>query len=146
VTYETPQVPSLFTALTSGEAAASVATYGRTSNPFVLEHNQVVELILNNRHMINHPFHLHGHQFQAVWRSEPGGGDFPVGTLTEDDFNQNPVRRDTLVLPNGGSMVIRFRADNPGMYSLHTVKDWHAPALFSSEEGRFVNLSRARPL
>lgn len=83
-------------------------------NPWVLQRNQVIEVILYNRHMTNHPVHIHGHHFQAIWRSEPGGGDFPSSTMTDDDFRQIPVTRDTIVVPNGGSVVIRFRADNPG--------------------------------
>lgn len=116
VTYESPKVPTLYTALTSGASATSADSYEKSSNPFVLGHNEVVELVLYNKHMTNHPFHLHGHHFQAVWRSAPGGGDLPNGILPDDNLKQRPIRRDTLVVPNGGSAVLRFRADNPGTY------------------------------
>lgn len=116
ITYESPKVPTLLTALTSGDLASNANTYERSSNSFVLGHNEVVEIVVYNKHMTNHPFHLHGHNFQVVWRSAPGGGDFPAGVLGEDDFNQRPTRLDVVVVPNGGSAVLRFRADNPGKY------------------------------
>lgn len=31
----------------------------------------------------------------------------------------NPMRRDTIAVPPGGSATIRFRADNPGAWLLH---------------------------
>ncbi|KAJ9637415.1 hypothetical protein H2204_004839 [Knufia peltigerae] len=126
IAYSSPEVPTLYTALTSGESAAHFATYGMPCNPWVLQRNQVIEVILYNRHMTNHPVHIHGHHFQAIWRSEPGGGDFPSSTMTDDDFRQIPVTRDTIVVPNGGSVVIRFRADNPGVWLLHCHMEWHA--------------------
>ncbi|KIW16503.1 hypothetical protein PV08_06558 [Exophiala spinifera] len=126
IAYASPEVPTLYTALTSGDSAAHFATYGMSSNPWVLERDQVIEVILYNRHMTNHPVHLHGHHFQAVWRSAPGAGDFSSSTVTDDAFIQLPVQRDTIVVPNGGSVVIRFRADNPGVWLLHCHMEWHA--------------------
>ena len=32
---------------------------------------------------------------------------------------ENPMRRDTVTVPPGGSTTIRFRADNPGAWLLH---------------------------
>ncbi|KAL2427376.1 Iron transport multicopper oxidase fetC [Exophiala dermatitidis] len=124
--YRHPEVPSLYTALTSGDLATNPDVYGKSTNAFVLEHNQVVEIEIYNRHMTNHPFHLHGHHFQAVWRSPPGGGAYDASRLSDADFHQTPIRRDTIVLPAGSGAVLRFRADNPGVWLFHCHMEWHA--------------------
>ncbi|KIX04681.1 uncharacterized protein Z518_05551 [Rhinocladiella mackenziei CBS 650.93] len=125
ISYRSPEIPSLYTALTSGNSATDPAVYGISTNPFVLERNDVVELVLYNRHMLRHPFHLHGHHFQAIYRSEEYGGRYEDSGVTEANLPQKPIRRDTLVLPPGGSMVIRFRADNPGVWLFHCHMEWH---------------------
>jgi iron transport multicopper oxidase len=47
-TYTKPKVPSLYTALTSGEEATNEAVYGDYTNAFVLDHLDVVEVVLTN--------------------------------------------------------------------------------------------------
>src|SRR4051794_447128 len=76
ITYVAPKVPTLFTALTSGDAASDSVVYGEYTHPFVLEKDQVVEIIVNNIDPGKHPFHLHGHNFQSVWRSAEEAGTF----------------------------------------------------------------------
>jgi len=104
----------LFTALTAGELATDPAVYGEYTHPFVLERGQVVQIIVNNIDSGKHPFHLHGHNFQTVWRSEDSAGTFQDSNVTEAEFVQVPMRRDTVVLHPEGNVVLRFRADNPG--------------------------------
>ncbi|EXJ67555.1 uncharacterized protein A1O5_09568 [Cladophialophora psammophila CBS 110553] len=123
--YAAPEIPSLYTALTSGPFATDRSIYGASTNPFVLQHNAVVEIILYNHHMVRHPFHLHGHNFQAVYRSAKKAGSFFSSGLGEEDFPRAPVRRDTLLLEPGGFMVLRFRADNPGVWLFHCHMEWH---------------------
>lgn len=48
ITYVRPKVPTLFTALTTGEFANNATVYGRDTNSFVLQKNDVIEIILNN--------------------------------------------------------------------------------------------------
>lgn len=48
ITYVRPKVPSLYTVLTTGDFAVNPLVYGVNTNPFILEHNQVIEIILNN--------------------------------------------------------------------------------------------------
>jgi iron transport multicopper oxidase len=43
-----PKVPTLYTVLSTGENATDPLIYGANTNQFVLERNQVVEIILNN--------------------------------------------------------------------------------------------------
>jgi FtsP/CotA-like multicopper oxidase with cupredoxin domain len=39
---------------------------------------------------------------------------------------QNPPRKDTISIPNGGYVVIRIKADNPGLWFLHCHIEFHA--------------------
>lgn len=38
-----------------------------------------------------------------------------------------PMRRDTVEVHGGGSAVIRFKADNPGVWLFHCHVEWHLP-------------------
>uniref|UniRef100_A0A8H7NI09 Plastocyanin-like domain-containing protein n=1 Tax=Bionectria ochroleuca TaxID=29856 RepID=A0A8H7NI09_BIOOC len=72
-TYREPKVPSLYTALTAGELATNPKVYGEYTNSFVLEKDQIVQIVINNHDDGRHPFHLHGHHFQVIHRSEGRG-------------------------------------------------------------------------
>lgn len=113
VTYVRPKVPTLYTALTSSSYATNPAIYGDNTHSIVLERGQVVEIILNNDDPGKHPFHLHGHAFQAVVRSDEEAGFYAYN----ETFPETPMRRDTLMVRPSGYMVLRFRADNPGRRS-----------------------------
>jgi len=118
VNYKPPELPSLFTAVSAGEKAVDAGTYGESTQTFVLERGQVVEVIVQNNHMLNHPVHLHGHNFQITHRS--GGG------INDTHVAQNPLRRDTIVVNGLGALKFRFRADNPGVWIFHCHMEWHA--------------------
>lgn len=65
--------------------------------------------------------HLHGHDFALLQQSNQ--------TWNESNFNpkyDNPPRRDVVLLPGNGFIVIAFRADNPGAWLLHCHLAWHA--------------------
>ncbi|KAK7739102.1 hypothetical protein SLS62_011302 [Diatrype stigma] len=130
ISYVAPKVPSLYTALSASDAqdAGNPSIYGSYTNAFVLAQNEVVQIVVNNLDSGRHPFHLHGHHFQAIYRSEEEAGTFAdVGgdAMTEADFPQTPMRRDTLVLYPDGNVVLRFRADNPGVWLFHCHIEWH---------------------
>ncbi|KAF2860222.1 multicopper oxidase [Piedraia hortae CBS 480.64] len=91
ITYTAPKVPTLYSVLTTGEAASDVRIYGDYTNSLLIEKDQIVEIVLNNDDLGKHPFHLHGHNFQVIVRN----------------------------------FVIRFRADNPGVWLFHCHIDWH---------------------
>lgn len=109
ITYVQPKVPTLFTALTTGDSATDAAIYGVNVNAFVLKKNQVIEIVLNSDDPGKHPFHLHGHAFQAVVRSEEEAGFYANNV----SFPEVPMRRDTFMVRPNGHIVLRFRADNP---------------------------------
>lgn len=65
--------------------------------------------------------HLHGHDFALLQQSNE--------TYSDARFNpkfDNPPRRDVVLLPIGGFIVIGFKADNPGAWALHCHIAWHA--------------------
>ncbi|QKX61289.1 uncharacterized protein TRUGW13939_08437 [Talaromyces rugulosus] len=121
-TYMPQQVPTLYTALTVGaKYYSNPEVYGQV-NPIVVKHNDVVEVVINNYHGNLHPWHLHGHQFQVLQRSDVDGGAFD-GYFA--NVSSTPMRRDTIMVQNFGHTVIRFRADNPGIWLLHCHIEWH---------------------
>lgn len=126
MTYVQPKVPSLYTALSVGDAnASSPIVYGSHTNTHIFKHNDVIELILNNGDDGRHPFHLHGHNFQVVHRSGEDGGVYIPDDIAETEFPRVPMRRDTVFVEGNGNFVIRFRADNPGVWLFHCHIEWH---------------------
>lgn len=118
ITYKSPKVPSLYTALSAGKLATDPTVYGEYTHPFVLDKGEVVQIVLNNLDSGRHPFHLHGHHFQALHRAPEEGGVFSTSVTKEDDLPKVPMRRDTMVVWPNGNIVLRFRADNPGKIAL----------------------------
>ncbi|KUJ12595.1 putative ferrooxidoreductase Fet3 [Mollisia scopiformis] len=136
ITYTRPDVPTLYTVLSSGDLATNAAIYSQYTNPFILPKNAVVDVIVNNADTGSHPFHLHGHNFQVLARFPSYGPSFyayksPTSSGVSYDPNNHPAfpsfpaRRDTLVMPPRGYFVIRFIADNPGVWMFHCHIDWH---------------------
>ncbi|KAJ2121550.1 ferroxidase fet3 [Coemansia sp. RSA 720] len=117
-TYVLPSVPSALTALSAGAQAHDPQIYGRQTNTYVLNHMDVVQITIVNHDYYSHPFHLHGHVFQIV---ETGNLRSRESKLPLDA----PVRRDTVVIRGGHYAVLRFRADNPGVWILHCHITWH---------------------
>jgi iron transport multicopper oxidase len=117
ITYKHPTVPSLYTALTAGDMAANPLVYGSHTNAHVLEKGEIVDIVVNNLDPGRHPFHLHGHNFQVVYRSEEEAGTWQDAGVKEEDLPETPMRRDTVLIRPNGNMVLRFKADNPGGFS-----------------------------
>lgn len=127
ITYVMPKVPSLYTALSMGNLSSNPEVYGKYAHPMILKHNEWIEIVINNDDPGNHPFHLHGHVFQIVGRSEgkydPASGPYPGYFDTP-----NPSRRDTVLVPSEQNVAIRFRANNPGVWLFHCHIEWHLQA------------------
>lgn len=138
VTYVHPKVPTLTTVLTSGKYANDPRIYGNNINAYVLQRGEIVEVVLNNYDPGKHPFHLHGHNFQIVQQS-PGyheDGNYPPEDQDKISvpynesaplmpFPEKPALRDTVLLHSNGHTVLRFKADNPGVWFFHCHVDWH---------------------
>lgn len=54
-TYETPTVPAIFTTLTTGKEADSLSVYGNLTNTFIVNHLDMVWLVINNDDGGGHP-------------------------------------------------------------------------------------------
>lgn len=117
-----PLVPTTNTLFSIGDYALNPTVYGPQTNAIVLNHLDMVEVVLNNLDSNNHPFHLHGHVFQEVGR---GTGVYDGNRSNVEWFNNNPNRRDTIRVDAEGFSIIRFRADNPGAWIFHCHIDWH---------------------
>jgi FtsP/CotA-like multicopper oxidase with cupredoxin domain len=81
-----------------------------------------VDIIINNLDDGSHPFHLHGHEFYVIAssRSEHGWGSYSPFKNPKPQYNLvNPLRKDTVSVPRRGYVVIRFKADNPGIWMMH---------------------------
>ena len=99
----------------------NATVYDKNTNPFILQKNHVVEIVLNNMDPGKHPFHLHGHNFQTVVRSQEEANNY----VANETFPEYPMRRDTVMAPPNGNIVLRFRADNPGIWLFHCHIEWH---------------------
>lgn len=101
----------------------------------VATQGQVLELVVYNANAVSgftHPLHLHGHSFRVVSLDR-----FDV-TMTRDLFldldRQGRIERrlhrapykDTLPIPDGGYVVLRVKADNPGAWFMHCHVAFHA--------------------
>ncbi|KAH6678764.1 multicopper oxidase, partial [Plectosphaerella plurivora] len=83
--------------------------------------NNGAQIVINSMHMMSHPWHLHGQNFQVVgW-----GSDLFGKGKTTWNFD-NPLRRDTVTVPGDSHVVIRILGDNPGVWALHCHILWHA--------------------
>jgi FtsP/CotA-like multicopper oxidase with cupredoxin domain len=81
--------------------------------PLAVRRGERVRLVVRNRTEMSHPIHLHGHSFQVV---------------AIDDRPLDGARRDTVMVPVGGSVAVAFDADNPGHWALHCHNLYHMAA------------------
>ncbi|KAJ2019083.1 ferroxidase fet3 [Coemansia sp. S680] len=121
VSFELPTTPSLFTALSFNytDGAMDASVFGDKCNARVIQHMDVAELRVVNHDTVHHPMHLHGQFFQIVERGIVGNSS---STIKSSD---TPMRRDTTVVPPGAYAILRFRADNPGVWLMHCHIDLH---------------------
>lgn len=118
--YVDQDVPTLYSVATTGNYNTNPTVYGQV-NPQIVEKGAIVELVVNNLDVALHPFHLHGHQFQVIERPASGAGTWP-GTTTP---SANPAFKDTVTVNGASYAVIRFQADNPGVWLFHCHIEWH---------------------
>ncbi|KAD3066377.1 hypothetical protein R6Q59_019446 [Mikania micrantha] len=92
-----------------------------------IKFNSTVQIVFQNTALIgveNHPMHLHGFNFYVLAQ---GFGNYDP-TNDPRKFNLvNPQERNTLGVPVGGWAVVRFRANNPGMWFIHCHLEVHLP-------------------
>ncbi|KAL5764217.1 hypothetical protein ACOSQ2_016811 [Xanthoceras sorbifolium] len=91
----------------------------------VLPFNSSVELIMQDTSILgaeSHPLHLHGFNFFVVGQ---GFGNFDPNKDPAKFNLVDPVERNTVGVPSGGWVAIRFLADNPGVWFMHCHLEVH---------------------
>ncbi|KAK9782843.1 hypothetical protein SCAR479_01186 [Seiridium cardinale] len=119
-TYVGQKTPTLYTAATVGDANTDPNVYGGVL-PFIVGYGDVVDIVVNNVDAAIHPFHLHGHQFQVIDKPASGTGSWSGTTRG----NIMPMRRDTIAINGASYAVLRFVANNPGVFLFHCHIEWH---------------------
>ncbi|KAJ2357593.1 ferroxidase fet3 [Coemansia erecta] len=113
ITFRSPQVPTLFTALTTGALAMDPRVYGPQTNAVVLQYGEVVEMTINSFNAMPHPIHRHGVPFQVVAYG-PASSPFPApagfDSIPVRTSSQTPLRRDTVSIPEYSYVTVRFVA------------------------------------
>lgn len=80
---------------------------------------------------------MHGHVMQLIARDSGVYVPGPKHMRPHPSFSYNgaqstfpavPMKRDTMMVAPGGYTVMRFRADNPGIWILHCHMEWHVTA------------------
>lgn len=92
---------------------------------YKLRYGSHVQVVLQDTAIVStedHPIHLHGYHFHVVGQ---GFGNFNAGRDTARFNLVDPPVRNTINVPVGGWAVIRFVADNPGVWLLHCHIDSH---------------------
>ncbi|KAI1434665.1 multicopper oxidase-domain-containing protein [Xylaria sp. CBS 124048] len=97
---------------------------------------ETVDVILQSIDEKSHPFHMHG---TKMWVLGAGHGYFPgyealnflpegKGLLDASNTTMvsNPLRRDTITVEGFGWTLVRFVADNPGVWLFHCHAIWHS--------------------
>ena len=90
--------------------------------------------MLNNLDDKGHPFHLHGNDFYILASHAPsrvgayelynpfdGSRDPAGGSMNL----YNPLVKDTVYVPSMGYVVLRLKAENPGLWFFHCHILWH---------------------
>ncbi|KAM1094721.1 hypothetical protein ACFX13_009817 [Malus domestica] len=91
----------------------------------VLPFNTSVELVLQDTSIIgaeSHPLHLHGFNFFVLGL---GSGNFDKKNDPKKYNLVDPAERNTIGVPSGGWVAIRFLADNPGVWFMHCHLEVH---------------------
>jgi len=80
--------------------------------PLEVQEGERVRLVFENRSMMFHPMHLHGHTFQVQREGSRGPGP----------------RKDTVIVRPMERITVEFQAANPGRWMLHCHNAYHQAA------------------
>ncbi|CAF1422576.1 unnamed protein product [Adineta ricciae] len=91
-----------------------------------VENDNIVDLVINNIDFAPHPFHLHGHHVWILAQGNRKEGYINETTIDDVKLNlKNPIYRDTFTINPYSYAIVRFKANNPGIWMLHCHNDWH---------------------
>ncbi|GJM87628.1 hypothetical protein PR202_ga03602 [Eleusine coracana subsp. coracana] len=144
---DTPPVIFDYTADASDNATMQYTT--KSTKVRTLKYNETMEMVLQNTRLIakeSHPMHLHGFNFFVLAQ---GFGNYDHATAVNKFNLVNPQERNTIAVPTGGWAVIRFVANNPGMWFMHCHFDAHMDLglgmVFEVQDGPTAETSVPRP-
>ncbi|XVE99826.1 hypothetical protein REPUB_Repub03eG0235000 [Reevesia pubescens] len=92
---------------------------------YKLKYGSRVEVVIQDTSIVtpeNHPIHLHGYDFYII---AEGFGNFDPKKDSSKFNLVDPPLRNTVAVPANGWAVIRFVADNPGVWLMHCHLDVH---------------------
>ncbi|RLN95067.1 hypothetical protein BBJ28_00008963 [Nothophytophthora sp. Chile5] len=132
--FEVPDEPPLFT-IAAGMKTEELPV---SANARKIEFGKHVEIVLVNDMNEQHPFHLHTHAPWVVGSGQASLEDIRNDTLPALKLD-GPMMRDVYTVPpcstdednnclDVGYLVLRFTADNPGVWIMHCHIDWHLDA------------------
>ncbi|KAK7967310.1 uncharacterized protein PG986_001587 [Apiospora aurea] len=103
-----------------------MTNFGSAEAVFQLEKaDEWAYTVIETNFPVAHPIHLHGHDFSVLAQGTGAYNDTVRYSLN------NPVRRDTAMLPASGYLVLAFQTDNPGAWLMHCHIGWHAEQGFA---------------
>ncbi|KAJ2450727.1 ferroxidase fet3 [Coemansia sp. RSA 2336] len=108
--YNRTNVPTLFTALTTGKLAFNSSIYGPQSQTFVVKHGEVIELLINNPGTKDHTIHLHMMDYQLIEVGPLGNAEANNRTAVKHQKSPGPypMRLDSATLRAFSYIKIRF--------------------------------------
>ncbi|KAL5974685.1 Laccase-3 [Asimina triloba] len=120
-----PPVPPVQFDYTAQNISRALWRPVRATKGYKVKYGQTVQMVLQDTNIVtpeNHPMHLHGYHFYVL---AEGFGNFNPQTDTQKFNLVDPPMRNTVGVPQGGWSVIRFVADNPGVWLMHCHLDVH---------------------
>ncbi|XP_010543702.1 PREDICTED: laccase-12 [Tarenaya hassleriana] len=124
-TTDFPAKPPVRFDFTGNNVSRSLFQPVRGTKLYKLKYGSRVQIVLQDTSIVtpeNHPIHLHGYDFYIV---AEGFGNFDPKKDTSKFNLVDPPLRNTVAVPVNGWAVIRFVADNPGVWLMHCHLDVH---------------------
>ncbi|KAF5200188.1 Laccase-5, partial [Thalictrum thalictroides] len=123
-TTDFPAVPPVKFDFT-GNVSRALWSPVRGTRLYKLKYGSTVQIVLQDTTIVtgeNHPIHIHGYDFYIL---AEGFGNFNPQSDTSKFNLVDPPMRNTVGVPSSGWAVIRFVADNPGVWLMHCHLDVH---------------------
>ena len=120
ITWVDPVVPLYLTKARWGLGNATIGNRNYMTHVVPVKFGEVVDIVVMNNGAGSipeiHPFHLHGYRFWVV-----AHGQLPYHPADRPPvYNlDDPPLKDTLGIRTGDYAILRFVADNPGMWHFH---------------------------
>ncbi|XP_072974669.1 laccase-3-like [Typha angustifolia] len=124
-TADFPAFPPVQFDYTANNISRALQQPVRGTKLFRLKYGSVVQLVLQGTNIFageEHPMHIHGYHFYVL---ATGFGNYNPARDNAKFNLIDPPLRNTVGVPVNGWAVIRFRADNPGVWLVHCHLDVH---------------------